>query len=42
MDYFNQQSERLVFRKLTKEDVPSWTEFFENNEFLGFLGIDVS
>ncbi len=42
MDYFNQQSERLVFRKLTKEDIPSWTEFFENNEFLGFLGIDVS
>lgn len=42
MNYFNQQSERLVFRKLTKEDIPSWIEFFENNKFLGFLGVDVS
>lgn len=40
MDYFNQQSERLIYRKLTLEDIESWSEFFENNDRLHFLGID--
>lgn len=39
MDYFNQESERLIFRKLTKEDIPSWVEFFVDNDRLHFLGI---
>jgi RimJ/RimL family protein N-acetyltransferase len=39
MDYFNQESERLIFRKLTKEDIPSWVEFFVDNDRLRFLGI---
>jgi len=42
MDYFNQESERLLFRKLTKEDIPNWIEFFDNNDRLKFLGIDLS
>jgi len=39
MDYFSQESERLIFRKLTKEDIPSWVEFFVDNDRLHFLGI---
>lgn len=42
MDYFNQESERLRFRKLRVEDIPSWGEFFEHNDRLIFLGIDLS
>tara|TARA_R110002050_G_scaffold204327_1_gene339612 strand:- start:102524 stop:103885 length:1362 start_codon:yes stop_codon:yes gene_type:complete len=37
--YFNQESERLVFRKLTKLDIDSWSSFFTNNNRLHFLGI---
>lgn len=40
MNYFQHESERLKFRKLTEEDVPSWIEFFENNNTLRFLGLD--
>lgn len=42
MTYFNQQSERLIYRKLTVDDIPSWLEFFENNDRLHFLGIDLT
>ncbi|SDX46699.1 GNAT family N-acetyltransferase [Aequorivita viscosa] len=42
MNYFNQQTERLKFRKLTREDIPVWTSFFVNNDRLRFLGIDLS
>ncbi|MFT5832731.1 MAG: ribosomal-protein-alanine N-acetyltransferase, partial [Cognaticolwellia sp.] len=38
MDYFNQESERLRFRKLTTDDIPRWLEFFKNNDNLKFLG----
>lgn len=41
MDYFNQESERLKYRKLTKEDIPSWIEFFINNKRLKYLGMDL-
>lgn len=40
--YFNQESERLEYRALTKEDVYSWLEFFENNDRLHFLGLDTN
>ncbi len=40
-DYFNQESERLKFRKLTSEDISSWIEFFSNNKHLKYLGIDL-
>jgi ribosomal-protein-alanine N-acetyltransferase len=42
MDYFNQESERLRFRKLTTDDIPRWLEFFKNNDNLKFLGIDLT
>ena len=42
MNYFNQESERLRYRKLTKEDIPRWTEFFYGNDRLHLLGIDVT
>ena len=41
MDYFNQESERLKYRKLTKEDIPSWIEFFIKNDRLKYLGMDL-
>lgn len=41
MDYFNLESERLRFRKLTEKDIPSWIAFFVNNNRLQFLGIDL-
>jgi ribosomal-protein-alanine N-acetyltransferase len=40
MDYFNQETDRLILRKLTLEDIPSWMEFFEGNDFLHFVGIN--
>jgi len=41
MEYFNQQSERLKYRKLTEEDIPSWIEFFIDNDRLQYLGMDL-
>ncbi|WP_413998200.1 GNAT family N-acetyltransferase [Flavobacterium sp. W1B] len=40
--YFNQKTERLTFRKLSINDIESWKEFFEENNSLSFLGIDVT
>lgn len=42
MNYFDQQSERLIYRKLTGADIPAWTEFFVNNDRLAYLGIDTA
>ena len=42
MTYFDQQTERLTFRKLTRKDIPVWTEFFVDNDRIRFLGIDLS
>lgn len=42
MSYFDQQTERLKFRKLNKDDIPAWSRFFVNNDRLNFLGIDLS
>lgn len=39
MNYFEQETDRLFFRKLTLEDIPSWIEFFKDNDFLHFVGI---
>lgn len=38
-DYFNQESERLVYRALTRDDIPTWSRFFENNDRLHFFQI---
>ena len=42
LEYFNQETARLIFRKLTKNDIESWKEFFEENDRLHFLGLDLS
>lgn len=42
MDYFKQESHRLIFRKLTEDDIDVWSNFFENNDRLKYLGIDIS
>jgi RimJ/RimL family protein N-acetyltransferase len=42
MNYFDQQTERLKFRRLTREDIPVWTDFFVDNDRLRYLGIDLS
>lgn len=41
-NYQSLASARIHFRKLTKQDIPSWIEFFENNDRLRFLGLDES
>ncbi len=38
--YFQQESERLYYRKLTIEDISTWTEFFVDNDRIHFLGLD--
>ncbi len=42
MKYFNQESERLRFRKFTENDISDWVEFFEENDRLHFLGLDLT
>jgi len=42
MNYYQQESERLVFRKLTEEDIFSWAEFFVGNNRLHFFNFDLS
>jgi RimJ/RimL family protein N-acetyltransferase len=39
VNYFNQESPRLIYRKLTYSDVSAWSEFFIDNQNLPFLGI---
>ncbi len=39
MNYFNQETDRIQFRKLTLDDIETWSEFFHNNDRLKFLGI---
>ena len=42
MSYYQQESDRLRYRKLTDDDVSTWLEFFDNNDRLNFLGMDLS
>lgn len=41
MNYFKQESDRLRFRKLTEKDIPSWIEFFVENDRLKYLGMNL-
>ena len=41
-DYFDQQSSRLIYRKLQLSDIESWKEFFYDNDRLHFMGMDLS
>ena len=40
-DYFNQESERLIYRAVTLEDSEPWSEFFTNNPNLPYMGLPV-
>ena len=40
MNYFDQESKRLRFRKLSENDISGWIEFFEDNDRLHFLATD--
>ena len=40
IDYFNQESERLTYRKLAEDDIESWMEFFVDNDMIHFVGLD--
>jgi ribosomal-protein-alanine N-acetyltransferase len=42
LSYFNQESERLIYRKLHPLDLKIWVLFFEDRESLRFLGLDGS
>ncbi|MFT5168694.1 MAG: ribosomal-protein-alanine N-acetyltransferase [Saprospiraceae bacterium] len=42
MNYFKQETDRLIFRKVVEEDIQHWVKFFENNNLLRFMGIDLS
>lgn len=38
--YFNQETDRLRFRPLTKDDIPAWLEFLQQKDYLHFVGVD--
>lgn len=39
-NYFKQASERLSYRPLSREDIPTWAKFFENNDRLHFFNLE--
>lgn len=40
--YYEQSSDRLLFRSLTLDDIPTWTPFFNQEDYHRFLGQDLS
>jgi ribosomal-protein-alanine N-acetyltransferase len=42
MNYYSQETERLVLRKLTENDINSWAKFFVDNPNARFIGLDLS
>jgi ribosomal-protein-alanine N-acetyltransferase len=40
--YYEQSSDRLLFRSLTLEDLPLWMPFFNQEEYHRYLGQDIS
>lgn len=41
MNYYNQESERLIFRKMQLSDADSWAEFFVDNPNMPYLGAEM-
>lgn len=39
--YYEQASDRLLFRSLTLDDVPRWIPFFDRDDYMRFLGQDL-
>ena len=42
MDYYSQETERLLLRKLTENDIDAWAEFFVDNPNTRFVAVDDS
>lgn len=42
MNYVSQETDRLIFRALTLKDINGWLEFFQDNDRLIYLGLDLS
>lgn len=42
MDYYSQETQRLVLRKLTEADLETWAEFFVDNPNARFIGLDLN
>jgi ribosomal-protein-alanine N-acetyltransferase len=42
MDYYSQETERIILRKLTEKDIDTWAEFFVDNPNARFIGLDLS
>lgn len=40
--YYHQESERLIFRSLKKEDIPNWVPFFDVDDYQHFVLQDTS
>ncbi len=40
--YYDQASERLIYRVLVLDDVVSWTPFFNDDDYQRFLGQDLT
>ncbi len=41
-NYYEQASDRLLFRSLTPDDIPLWIPFFDRDDYMRFLGQDVN
>ncbi|MGB6037597.1 MAG: GNAT family N-acetyltransferase [Cryomorphaceae bacterium] len=41
MEYAHQESERLIYRRATLDDIPAWAEFFVDNDRLHFFDFDL-
>ena len=42
MDYYKQETERLLLQKLTEDDIDAWAEFFVDNPDGRFVAVDFS
>lgn len=41
MNYYEQESDRLYYRKVTEKDIPEWEKFFEDPDNYQYLGLPV-
>lgn len=41
MDYYSQETERLTLRKLTFDDIETWSNFFVDNPSARFIGMNL-
>ena len=41
-NYYEQASDRLLFRSLTPDDIDAWTPFFNRDDYQRFLGQDIT